>query len=177
MTGLRIGEILAIKRQDLNLDSGQLITRASDNKGNRDEALPLHPVVVNHLQRVVSDHGSLFRWPHDERTLWTEFGRIQRAVGIKLSCDGRHQHTPACEVYGFHDFRRAFATANAPRMKPEVLQVLMRHKSYQTTLTSYIDPTSQVIEAVEEMPVLEVLRGMWSGAVPKQNSPRTRQLW
>jgi hypothetical protein len=29
---------------------------------------------------------------------------------IKLTCGQIHDHTPACHLYGFHDFRRAFAT-------------------------------------------------------------------
>ena len=62
-----------------------------------------------------------------------------------------------CHVYGFHDFRRAFATVNAPRMKPEALQKLMRHKSYKTTL-GYINLASQVEEAVADMPVPPALQ-------------------
>ena len=64
----------------------------------------------------------------------------------------------ACHVYGFHDFRRAFATVNAPRLKPEVLQRLMRHKSYQTTQKFYINPTNQMEDAVSEMPVPDALK-------------------
>ena len=73
--------------------------------------------------------------------------------GIHLVCREKHEHTPSCHVYGFHDFRRAFATVNAPRLKPEVLQRLMRHKSYQTTQKHYINPTSQMQDAVSDMPV------------------------
>jgi hypothetical protein len=42
-------------------------------------------------------------------------------------------------------------------MKPEALQKLMRHKSYQTTL-GYVNLTNQLDEAVKTMPVPEVLR-------------------
>lgn len=88
---------------------------------------------------------------HDSRTLWVEFGRIQREAGIHLPCRDQHEHTPSCHVYGFHDFRRAFATVNAARFKPQVLQRLMRHKSYQTTQRFYINPTSQMQDAVSQM--------------------------
>ena len=63
-----------------------------------------------------------------------------------------------CHVYGFHDFRRAYATVNAPRLKPEVLQRLMRHKSYQTTQKFYISPTSQMQDAVADLPIPDVLK-------------------
>ena len=153
MTGLRIGEILAIRKDDLSLQTGELITRAADNKGKRDEMLPLHPVVVDHLRDLISEHPLVFRWCHDPRTLWVEFTRIQQKAGIHLPCPEAHKHTPSCHVYGFHDFRRAFATVNAPQMKPEVLQRLMRHKSYQTTQKCYINPTNQMQVAVSQMPV------------------------
>ena len=51
----------------------------------------------------------------------------------------------------------SFATVNAPRLKPEVLQRLMRHKSYQTTQKFYINPTSQMQDAVSDMPVPDFL--------------------
>lgn len=158
MTGLRINELLAIRREDIDREKGVLITRASDNKGKRDEVIPLHPVVLDHLSMVEGNDRFPLRWPHDPRTLWVEFGRIQRKAGIHLVCPDEHKHTPACHVYGFHDFRRAFATVNAPKMKPEVLQRLMRHKSYQTTKKCYINLTTQLEDAVSDIQVPDVLQ-------------------
>jgi integrase len=157
MTGLRINEILSIHKRDLDLDAGRLITRWDDNKGKRDEAIPLHAEVVKHLRILLSEHHLVFRWGHDHRTLWEEFGRIQREAGIHLPCAERHKHTPSCHVYTFHDFRRAFATINAPRMKPEALQKLMRHRSYQTTL-GYVNLSNQLDDAVKTMPVPDALK-------------------
>jgi integrase len=157
MTGLRINEILSIRKTDLDLDAGRLITRWDDNKGKRDERVPLHAKVVEHLRLLLNEHELVFRWGHDQRTLWEEFGRIQREAGIHLPCPEKHQHTPSCHVYSFHDFRRAFATVNAPRMKPEALQKLMRHKSYQTTL-GYVNLSNQLDEAISTMPVPDALR-------------------
>ncbi len=37
------------------------------------------------------------------------------------------EHTDACHVYGFHDFKRAFATNNASSLGPAQLQRLMKH--------------------------------------------------
>jgi integrase len=157
MTGLRIHEILALKWSNVSLRDRQALTLADDNKGKRDDKLALHPVVVEHLQALQGPSEFVFQWPHDPRTLWEEFGRIQREAGIHLHCSGKHEHTPSCHVYGFHDFRRAFATVNAPRMKPEVLQKVMRHKSYQTTL-GYVNLANQVEESVLAMPIPDVLK-------------------
>jgi integrase len=158
MTGLRVGEILAVRREDLKLETGELITRWDNTKTDRDEVVPLHPVVVEHIRRIVGDGQLVFPWCHDPRTLWVEFTRIQLVAGIHLPCPDKHEHTPSCHVYGFHDFRRPFATVNAPRLKSEVLQRLMRHKSYQTTQKHYINPTNQMQDAVSQMPIPDVLK-------------------
>ena len=151
MTGWRISELLSLRREDLDLNAATAITRAADNKGKRDESVPLHPVVVEHLQRIACAGPLVFPWSKDYSSLWGEFGRIQKEVGIKLDFR-KHDHTEACHVYGFHDLRRAFATVNAPRLKPECLQKLMRHKSYSTTLR-YINTASQLQAAIDSMPV------------------------
>jgi integrase len=168
LTGMRVGEILAVRREDLKLESGELLTRWDDTKTDRDEVIPLHEVVVEHLRSIAGADGLVFPWGHDPRTLWVEFTRIQQGAGIHLPCRENHTHTPSCHVYGFHDFRRAFATVNAARIKPEVLQLLMRHKSYQTTQKHYINPTSQMQDAVSDMPVPDVLRKKQPGAEGEQ---------
>ena len=60
--------------------------RYSDNKGRREEEVPLHPVVIEHLQSIPGFDRMVFPWPHHERTLWSDFARIQQAVGVRLPC-------------------------------------------------------------------------------------------
>jgi integrase len=157
MTGWRISELLALRREDLDLDAGTAITRATDNKGKRDEIVKLHPVVVEHLKRLVGFDPRVLPWNNNIRTLHTEFARIQEAAKIKLPCSESHEHTRYCYVYGFHDFRRAFATMNADKLTPDALQTLMRHKSYLTTKV-YINIARQMDAAVAELHVPEVLK-------------------
>jgi uncharacterized protein (TIGR02653 family) len=124
---------------------------------DRDERVPLHPVVVEHLRKIM-DFGSLvFFWPHHKRTLYVDFAAIQDAAGIYLPCTAKHEHVDTCHRYGFHDLRRAFATVNAPRLTADALQSLMRHKSYQTT-QRYINMAGQLDEAVKVLHVPEVLK-------------------
>lgn len=153
MTGWRINELLSLRKDDVDLKAATAITRAADNKGKRDDVTPLHPLVVEHLQQIIGEGRFIFPWSENKSLLWEEFARIQKEAGIKLDCAEKHEHTDACHVYGFHDLRRAFATVNAPRLKPEALQKLMRHKSYSTTLKSYVNVTSQLQAAIETMPV------------------------
>ena len=159
MTGWRISELLALRWADVDLDVATAITRAADNKGDRAEMVRLHPVVIDHLQRLKSFDVHVFPWPHDRRTLYTEFARIQDEAGIHLPCriDRPHKCTAACHQYGFHDERRSFATMNAPNMTREVLQSLMRHKSPLTT-QRYINMSQQLNPAIANLYVPDVLK-------------------
>ena len=156
MTGWRISECLSLRREDLDLDAGRAITRADDNKGNRDESVPLHPLVLDHLKAIASFEPVVFPWYHSRRTLWEQFHKLQAKAGIHLPCSEKHEHTDACYVYSFHDLRRAFATNNAENLTADALQRLMRHQSYSTT-QRYINMAKQVNSAVAALYVPEVL--------------------
>ena len=134
LTGWRVGEPIKLLRADVDLDAGLAITRHGDNKGRRDEVMPLHPEVIEHLRGMTSFREELFPWDYDRRTLYTEFHRIQTAAGIHLECRKKHEHTDACHLYGFHALRRAFATVVAQDLSANDLRAVMRHKSISTTM-------------------------------------------
>lgn len=164
MTGWRVNEPLSLRWDDVSLDNGTATTWHEDNKGKRDEIVPLHPVVVAHLRKLVDLGTHVFRWPHHERTLYEEFANIQMAAVadngeriINLPCREKHEHTDSCHLYGFHDLRRAFATQNAMRLAPDALQALMRHKSYLTT-KKYINMARQLDGAVDQLHVPDFLK-------------------
>jgi integrase len=157
MTGWRISELLALRREDVDLATGHAVTRHEDNKGKRDERVKLHPAVVEHLRRLAGFEPVVFPWNRCDQRLYVQFAKIQEAAKIKLHCPGNHTHTRFCYVYGFHDLRRAFATMNADKLSPDALQTLMRHKSYETT-KRYINMARQMDEAVASLHVPEVLR-------------------
>jgi integrase len=91
MTGWRINEILALRRDDLDIEAGTAITRAEDNKSKRDERVKLHPVVVEHLKRLPGFTPVVFPWDRDETCLYNQFRRIQEAAGVKLPCPKQHR--------------------------------------------------------------------------------------
>jgi integrase len=146
MTGWRIGQILALRRQDVDLDAGRALSRAADNKGKRDQLLPLHPVVIEHMRRLASFEGTVLPWDRNRRRLFEEFDALQKAAGVA---------PPGKDRYGFHDLRRAFATMNADRLTADALQALMQHKDYQTT-QKYINLARQLNPAVGNLFVPEV---------------------
>lgn len=158
-TGWRIDEILSFRRVDFDLHGGAIVTRAADNKGGRDDRDHL-PQATLDLMKLIPGFGPfIFEWPHDKRTLWVEFQRIQKAAGIALPCPdaGRHECTEACKYYGFHALRRGYATFNADQMPAAVLQRKMRHKSFTTTL-GYIGLADKMKRAAEKVHVPDVLK-------------------
>ncbi len=165
-TGWRISEILAFRREDLDLKTGAIITRADDNKGGRDDVDHLTPVALEHVKRILGFGPLVFTWPHDRRTLDTEFHRIQKAAVdedgerlVYLTCPdaGKHECTESCHCYGFHALRRGYATLNADTMSGPVLQRKMRHKSFTTTLR-YIGLADKMKAATEAVHAPEFLR-------------------
>ena len=69
MTGWRVGEILDLRRDDVDLEVGVAIVDANSTKGRREARVELHPIVVDHLRAIVEFQPFVFDWPHHERTL------------------------------------------------------------------------------------------------------------
>lgn len=120
MTGWRIGEILDLRRDDVDLETGVATVDADSTKGRRTARVELHPVVVEHLRAIVEFQPLVFDWPHHERTLWDDFTALKAAAGVEF---------PGA----FHRFRFGFANANVDHIDADLLQKLMRHQSAATT--------------------------------------------
>jgi len=151
-TGWRKDEILGFRREDLDLNRGGILTRAEDNKGNRDDTDFLPDITINHIRQILSFDKKVFPWPHHLRTFDLEFHRIQKEAGIDLPCivKGDHECTDSCHLYGMHDLRRAYATENCDRFPLLVLKEKMRHKDIQTTMR-YVQMAEKMKKATDEV--------------------------
>jgi integrase len=164
-TGWRIGQIMAMKWANIDLEKATALSLAADNKGRRDVLLPLRPEVVEHLRKLQGSFGThVFAWDHNLRDLWSELYRIQEAARIvEPGADGKPEKKPMPKAgkrgnwYGFHDLRRGFATQNAEGMDLFELQALMQHRSLETTKL-YVNMANRLNRAVEGLYVPEVLR-------------------
>ena len=133
LTGWRIEEIFGLKWNAVDLEAGTAKVRRT--KGKKDRTVALHSAIVGHLRKIQSFETLVFPWPHDPGFRYKVFHRIQKAAGIHLPCEDADSHecTERCHLYGFHALRYGFASENALKLPPLVLQQLMRHSSFATT--------------------------------------------
>ncbi len=137
VTGMRKSALMAVLWDDVDLESGIILSRYRDNKAKNDQRHKI-PAVVPLLRRLheVRKPGEsrVFPWNHATKSLDRDFARIQKAAGIHLPCREDHEHTPSCHLYGFHGLRYAHATYNFGRVTDRELQGQMGHSSFNTTL-------------------------------------------
>jgi integrase len=145
-TGWRIGQCLGLLWEDVDLAAGTVVGRhgVTGNKADRDVLVRLHPVAVEHLERLRGFGPKVFPWPHLGVELRRQLARLCQLAGVPR--------------YGWHDFRRGFGTMNAPRLRSTELQWLMQHANLSTTARFYIDPTAGQEDVVGRLHVPEVLR-------------------
>jgi integrase len=109
-----------------------VLTLARSNKQKRDHVAYIPKAVTDKLRAIKRFDPRVFAWNAGEMTLYRHFHKIQTAAGIKLKCTGEHECTDWCHMYGFHDFRRSFATLN-DALPASMKQAQMGHSTYATT--------------------------------------------
>lgn len=60
LTGWRVGEILDLRRADLDFDAGMAILDADSTKGRRTAHVELHPAIFAKLRAIVGFHPMMF---------------------------------------------------------------------------------------------------------------------
>lgn len=119
VTGLRIGECLALDRQDVDLADGILHVRHS--KFGKSRLVPLHPSTCNALNRYATLRGRIFPRPKDNRFFVSELGtgvclwhfrrtfwKLARGIGLRGPVGQRGPR--------IHDFRHGFAIRTLERL-------------------------------------------------------------
>jgi len=129
--GLWWDAMLLLLWDDLDTDAGTITSQAADNKQRKRHLACVPEVVIEKLQLIRLFDPRIFPWENTRWTLYRQYHRIQRAAGIHLPCDG--DHAESCHVYGFHDFRRSFATLNG-ELPISFQKNQMGHSSYSTTM-------------------------------------------
>lgn len=120
ITGWRIGEILELRRDDINYGEGVAFLPAEKTKGKRDIRVKLPEAVLDHVKLIQSFDELAFSWHHHRSTLHGDFRKLKAAAEVEF---------PGA----FHRLRFGFANGNVDRLPADVLQHLIRHQSASTT--------------------------------------------
>ena len=147
LSGLRLEESTVLSWDedapitvDLSGRRPRLRIYAEAEKGHQDRLLPITPDFAQFLlQTPRADRtGVVFNLVgHYTKGQMTppRIGRIISEIGRRA---GVVVKKAAGKFASAHDLRRSFGTRWAPRVKPATLQLLMRHRSIETTLKYYV---------------------------------------
>jgi integrase len=152
-SGLRLGEALNLwwDRDDRLCvveqgDRLMVLIHSHLEKGKRDRLLPIAPEFENFLRRTPprDRRGRVFKPLSKDGSdqqmtahhVGIVIGQIGENARVKVATNAK---TEKPKFASAHTLRRSFGTRWARRVKPAVLQQLMRHASIETTLKYYVD--------------------------------------
>lgn len=118
-TGLRLGEALSLKWEQVNIADRLLVI--GDTKNGIPFLLPYPNTVQEVLERIKRDSGPVFRWKDGKpiKNPYKHFSEITEKCGV---------------VFSPHDLRRTWATmADALEIPREVIKLCLNHKLSDVT--------------------------------------------
>ena len=120
---------------------------AEAEKGHQDRLLPMTPDFAEWLLQTPASRRVGYVFPLPARPTGRQMtsasvGRIVSKIGERAeivvnSAEGKFASA--------HDLRRSFGTRWASRLKPATLQLLMRHKSIETTMKYYVSQDADCV--------------------------------
>ena len=163
LSGLRLGEALKLSWDDpdafLVVLAGKYpmfrIPEDAD-KSRKQRLLPMVPEFLDFLQRTSEEDraGLVFPLGKPLHTVSFSIAAMGRSAGIKVA-----QKSMATA----HDLRRSFGYRWADRVRPHILQQLMRHASITTTMEYYVqaeaDETAAAVWAAQQSPTISLPLG------------------
>lgn len=140
LSGLRLEEARVLSWDSppiyVSLDAKphpQLVFYGEAQKSGQDDAIPIPPDFAAWLQQTPPEARLGLVAP----TSGTKVGRVISALGAAVGAKVNDHGKPASA----HDFRRAFGTRWAMKVRPLTLKKMMRHESLDTTMRFYIGLT------------------------------------
>lgn len=124
-TGLRIGELLNLRRQDINRRSSYLIVKHAKTKAGEGRIIPIHHRIAPLIEQVYNSTDN-YLFPIS----YTTFRKHFQDVLKQLNC----KHT-------IHDTRHTFASLLDAVAPPNALRSLLGHKQGDITTRVYTHKT------------------------------------
>lgn len=131
-SGMRIGELFALERDNVHLDEGYMVGGEKTDAG-RDRVIPIHPKIKPYIKALYDKCA-----PGTKLLTGTTKDKNQNNFR-------KRDYYPMLERLGLpprkiHTTRKTFATlAVRSGMQPEILQAILGHASYEVTTKYYVD--------------------------------------
>ena len=134
-TGLRIGELLNLRKQDIHRRSSYLIVRHAKTKAGEGRIIPIHHRIMTLIEQVyTSTESYLFT------ISYTTFHKNFKDIMKQLNC----KHT-------IHDTRHTFASLLDSVAPPNTLRSLLGHKQGDITTRVYTHKTIRELRKAIEL--------------------------
>lgn len=134
-TGLRIGELLNLRKQDINRRSSYLIVRHAKTKAGEGRIIPIHHRIIPIIEQLYINSGDyLFT------ISYTSFRKHFQDIMKQLNC----KHT-------IHDTRHTFASLLDAVAPPNNLRSLLGHKQGDITTRVYTHKTIRELRKTIEL--------------------------
>ena len=134
-TGLRIGELLNLRKQDINKRSSFLIVRHAKTKAGEGRIIPIHHRIMPLIEQLYRDTDEyLFT------ISYTTFRKHFKDIMKQLNC----KHT-------IHDTRHTFASLLDSVAPPNALRSLLGHKQGDITTRVYTHKTIRELRRTVEL--------------------------
>jgi len=143
-TGMRRGELMALRREDLDLERGYLRVRADHSKTSEGRVVPLNGSAVEALKALPQqEDGRVFPFKEFPQYRWN---RVRERLGW------RKAENPRLRAWRFHDLRHHAAShlvmADVPLSK---VAKILGHKNLATTQRYAHLSDDTLFEAVERL--------------------------
>lgn len=134
-TGLRIGELLNLRKQDLHRRSSYLIVRHAKTKAGEGRIIPIHHRIIPLIEQLYTNtEDYLFA------ISYTTFHKHFKNIMKQLNC----KHT-------IHDTRHTFASLLDAEAPPNALRSLLGHKQGDITTRVYTHKTIRELRKTIEL--------------------------
>lgn len=134
-TGLRIGELLNLRRQDINRRSAYLIVRHAKTKAGEGRIIPIHHRIMPIIEQLYINSGD-YLFTISYTTFRKHFQDIMEQLNYK--------HT-------IHDTRHTFASLLDAVASPNALRSLLGHKQGDITTRVYTHKTIRELRKTIEL--------------------------
>lgn len=181
-TGLRPIEAFALKGPDVDLAGRWLVVRNS--KTGEPRGVPLHSFLCEWLgplvDRAKSDRGALFRTPRNKPYTSVQGG----GGGLKSAIDGARRRSGIKDVSAYTARHTCSTGLVIAGVHPHIKDQILGHAADDMSRHYTNVPQAPLVEAIDKLPVPEVLRSLpwlkdplaWSGKLAEGTGKRNDPL-